>query len=238
MNRADIWMPLYIGDYLADTARLTTEQHGAYLLLIMDYWRNGPPPDDDEILQSITRFSKFLWKKHRPILENYFQVQDGVWRHKRVDEEMLEALSSKEAASEKASKAASARWGKKDAPSITQALLEECPSPSPSPSLKKPSLSGVPDGAIEVLEYLNLKTGSHYRPVASNLGLIRGRLKEGATIEECKSVVDAKSAQWGNDAKMAEYLRPATLFGASNFAQYIGQLDLDSGPSNQFSDAL
>lgn len=136
--KADIWMPLYIGDYLADTGRLTTEQHGAYLLLIMDYWRNGPPPDDEEILQNITRLSKFLWKKSRPVLEKYFRVEDGVWKHKRIDEEMTEALSGKDAASEKARKAAEARWGKKDAPSIAQAhapeMLEECPSPSPSPS--------------------------------------------------------------------------------------------------------
>jgi len=136
--KADIWMPLYIGDYLADTGRLTTEQHGAYLLLIMDYWRNGPPPDDEEILQNITRLSKFLWKKSRPVLEKYFRVEDGVWRHKRIDEEMTDALSGKGAASEKARKAALARWGNKDAPSIAQAdapeMLEECPSSSQSPS--------------------------------------------------------------------------------------------------------
>src|SRR5699024_9631718 len=46
-NKVDIWMPLYVRDYLGATSRLTTEQHGAYMLLIMDDWLNGPPPDDE-----------------------------------------------------------------------------------------------------------------------------------------------------------------------------------------------
>lgn len=59
-------MPLYVGDYLGDTQRLTTEQHGAYLLLILDYWRNGPAPDDDLVLQQITKLNKAGWKKTPP----------------------------------------------------------------------------------------------------------------------------------------------------------------------------
>lgn len=85
--KTDIWMPLYIGDYLADTSRLTTEQHGAYLLLIMDYWRNGRLPDDDAILANISRLSLESWAKHREVLQGFFEAQDGEWVHARIEQE-------------------------------------------------------------------------------------------------------------------------------------------------------
>ena len=41
-----IWMPLYIGDLQAKFARMTAEQIGAALLLMMDFWKNGAIPHD------------------------------------------------------------------------------------------------------------------------------------------------------------------------------------------------
>lgn len=78
--------------------------------------------------------------------------------------------------------------------------------------------------AAEILSHLNQKAGKGFKAVKSNVGLIAARLKEGATVEECKSVVDVKVADWANDPKMRMYLRPETLFNASKFAQYSGEL--------------
>lgn len=91
MSKPDTWMPLYIGDYLQDTTRLTTEQHGAYLLLIMDYWTNGPLPDDDASLAQVTRLHPAAWKKNRPAIARLFQIADGEWHHKRINEELDKA---------------------------------------------------------------------------------------------------------------------------------------------------
>lgn len=92
MKQYEKWMPLYIADYLADTSRLTLEQHGAYLLLIMDYWRNGAPPDDPVILARIVGASPEQWRAIAPVLHSLFhdEIRGGskVWAHKRIDEEL------------------------------------------------------------------------------------------------------------------------------------------------------
>lgn len=99
------------------------------------------------------------------------------------------------------------------------------PDDTPPPADDGPSPDeGVNAAARAILQHLNEQAGHSYKPVESNLRMIRGRLAEGATPDECCAVIDAKVAQWGKDQKMAEYLRPATLFAATNYAQYAGQL--------------
>jgi uncharacterized phage protein (TIGR02220 family) len=78
--------------------------------------------------------------------------------------------------------------------------------------------------AKEVLSFLNEKTGRAYEPVDANLKLIIARLKDGATAVDLRQVVAKKCREWIGDPKMAEYLRPKTLFNATNFAQYKGEL--------------
>lgn len=85
-NRA--WMPLSIDDYMADTGHLTVEEHGAYLMLIMRYWKKGGLPDDDRLVQRYAMMSDDQWVKSRDILLAFFY--DG-WRHKRIDAELSKA---------------------------------------------------------------------------------------------------------------------------------------------------
>ena len=87
--KPDAWMPLYIGDWDGDTGHLTCEQDGAYGRLVRHYWRNGPLADDDRSLACIVRKDLAGWRRLRPVLVTFFTVEDGVWRHKRVDAEVV-----------------------------------------------------------------------------------------------------------------------------------------------------
>lgn len=89
--------------------------------------------------------------------------------------------------------------------------------------------------AIEILEFLNTKTGRKYRGLdgngkpTANLSIIMDRLKTGVSVQDCKTVIARKHWEWtragqgGNGKDMFEYLRPSTLFRASNFETYLGQ---------------
>ena len=87
-----------------------------------------------------------------------------------------------------------------------------------------PSNLEIKKQAIEVIEFLNEKTGRKYRASDTNLKFIMGRLKSGATVSNCRMIIAKKYREWKDDPKMIEYARPATLFNATKFEQYLGEL--------------
>jgi uncharacterized protein YdaU (DUF1376 family) len=88
MTSGPLWMPLYPGDYLRDTRHLTTLQHGAYLLLIMEYWVKGRLPGTDSERRRITALSSKQWRSNRSALAALFSAD---WRHERIERELEKA---------------------------------------------------------------------------------------------------------------------------------------------------
>lgn len=78
----------------------------------------------------------------------------------------------------------------------------------------------------EIVEYLNLVSGSSYRvSTPKTRTLIRARMKEGFTVEDFKTVIDKKVRDWSGDAKMQKFLRPETLFG-TKFEGYLNEQEV------------
>lgn len=83
------YMPLYVGDYLADTSHLNAEEHGAYMLLLMAYWqRQRSLPNDPVKLASIARVESQRWMQIEPTIREFFVVDKDQWKHKRIEQEI------------------------------------------------------------------------------------------------------------------------------------------------------
>lgn len=79
---------------------------------------------------------------------------------------------------------------------------------------------------IEIIEYLNLKTGSKFKPTTKPyIQAIRSRLKEGYTVDDFKTVIDKKCREW-KGTKLEKYLTPKTLFAPSHFDTYLNSNEM------------
>ena len=113
VKKTDLWLPLWVGPYLADTQHLTRDEHGGYFLLLLAYWRNGGPLlDDDKRLASITKSTAKEWKKLKPILSEFFIVADGRWTQKRMEKELAASMANLAQKSLAGKASAEKRWGK------------------------------------------------------------------------------------------------------------------------------
>lgn len=93
------YMPLYIADYMADAAHLSTLEHGAYMLLIMTYWQRGKPlPNSNERLANVARMSNEQWLSVRTTIAEFFHDDGETWTHKRIESELARFLDKSEKA--------------------------------------------------------------------------------------------------------------------------------------------
>ena len=166
MSRADTWMPLYIGDYLAGTMHLSPAEHGAYLLLLMHQWRSGPLPDDDRQLAAIARVEHAAWRKGigATVRRFFTPTPDGLVQM-RLDAERTKALGVVDKRTEAGKRGAVSRWqkggsanagedDKEDGKPMANAMAEpmrepitnawQNDGPLPSPSQKKESTPSPP----------------------------------------------------------------------------------------------
>lgn len=71
-----------------------------------------------------------------------------------------------------------------------------------------------------VISYLNDKTGLKYKATSkATRQHIHARIEEGFTVEDFKTVIDKKCADWVG-TEWEQYLRPSTLFG-TKFESYL-----------------
>lgn len=101
------FISLSTDEYLSDTMHLTTLEIGAYTLLLIVAWRaGGELPDSDKLLSRYTKTRSDQWKKIKPVLEPFFIVENGVWKHP----ELLKKLEAVRRKKKSCAQSANAKW--------------------------------------------------------------------------------------------------------------------------------
>lgn len=90
-----------------------------------------------------------------------------------------------------------------------------------------PSATKWIESARPILHLLNELSGRKFREIETNLGPITERLKEpDVTVEGVMMMIRRQVVLWKDNPKMAEFLRPETLFRKSKFDSYYASREL------------
>ena len=106
-KKVDIWMPLYVSDFLTATLGWSAEERGHYLTLLMAQWAMGGLPSDPKALERISPGVGGCWEM---LGEKFPAGPDGKLRNGRLEEHRAKSLDLREERSKRASKAAQKRW--------------------------------------------------------------------------------------------------------------------------------
>lgn len=149
-------MPFWTDAYLADTLHLTTEQHGAYLLLLFQAWRSHDCSlaDDDEMLSLQAKVTPAKWRTMKPAIMAFWTLDKRRkrWVQKRLKNEREKATAKKV----KARDSAASRWKDKEK-GDANAMRSQCyPEPNPEP-IKKTNVFSLGAGAQKKSDINELK---------------------------------------------------------------------------------
>lgn len=111
-NKPDRFMPVEIEPWLKKTARLSPAARGAYMDLLLAYWRGEAlPADDDDALMRIARCTEKEWAPIRDKVLAYFKRDGDLLTQERADEEKAKAqqMYERKASSGKAGGLANAK---------------------------------------------------------------------------------------------------------------------------------
>lgn len=87
---------------------------------------------------------------------------------------------------------------------------------------KTDNKKAAPLAAEEIVGYLNQRAGTNYQARSKDTQKhINARLSEGHSVEDFKTVIDKKCAEWIG-TQFEQFLRPSTLFGPK-FEGYLNQ---------------
>tara|TARA_R100000458_G_C8278543_1_gene255004 strand:+ start:6373 stop:7227 length:855 start_codon:yes stop_codon:yes gene_type:complete len=127
------FIQLYVGDYLSDTLDLTTEQHGAYLLLLLTMWKHGGSlPNDPKKLARIARVSPRRWHMIWSEIARFFCDDGSEITNERLKLEREKVLSISRKRSAAGVKGAEAKALKENDPASANATANEQAGPKHS----------------------------------------------------------------------------------------------------------
>jgi uncharacterized protein YdaU (DUF1376 family) len=132
------YIPFYVGDYLRATQHLSTEEHGAYLLLLFSMWANdGVLPFDDRKLARVARLSLSKWRHIRDEILPFFEIEDGFLTHSKMKKLQKKYNEKCEKLAENGSKGGRVKSLKNKEMGLANAtnLLKQ-PEPEPEPYIK------------------------------------------------------------------------------------------------------
>lgn len=221
----------YPHDFLVGTADLTAEEVGGYIRLLCYQWAKGSLPNDEKKLSQLSGISDGLSLGNVSV--KFRLCEDGFKRNHRLETVRLEQEEYRKKQAENGSKGGNPNFkhGKhnpyykpKDNP-LDNPKINSSSSSSPSSSPISSEYIGM---CKEIISYLNEKAGTSFRNVKSNDDFIIARLKEGATLDDLRAVIDLKCKDWIGKPE-SKYLRPETLFNATKFNSYVGLSSVKQG---------